>query len=117
VWVLMMAGLGLALAPHPDLVDPRLMALTGAAAVTAFWALWQRRYRLARAAAAMQVTLIVWGWGVAQYPYLLPPDLAIGNAAAPRVTLKLALTAVLAGAVVLFPSLFYLFKVFKAREP
>jgi len=116
VWVLMMAGLGLALAPHRDLVDPRLMVLTGAAAVTAFWALWQRRYRLARVAAATQVTLILWGWAVAQYPYLLPPDLTIGNAAAPPVTLKLAMIAVLAGAVVLFPSLFYLFKVFKGEK-
>jgi len=116
VWVLMMAALGLALAPHGNLVEPRMVALTGAAALAGFWALWRRRYRLARVAAAAQVTLILWGWGVAQFPYMLPPDLPIELAAAPRATLRLALIAVIAGAVVLFPSLYYLFKVFKAQS-
>lgn len=115
VWVLMMAGLGLALAPHGNLVEPRMVAVTGAAALTAFWALWRRRYRVARVAAAAEVTLILWGWAVAQFPYLLPPDLSIELAAAPRATLRLVLVAVIAGAVVLFPSLFYLFRVFKGR--
>jgi len=115
VWVLMMGGLGLALAPHGQLVDARLLVLTGAAAVTTFWALWRRRYRVARVAAAAQVTMILWGWAVAQFPYMLPPDLAIVGAAAPRATLQLALLAVLVGAVVLFPSLYYLFRIFKAK--
>jgi cytochrome d ubiquinol oxidase subunit II len=111
--VFVMAGVGLALSPDPRLVGPRLVALTAAAALGTFWSLWRRRYRLARVAAAAQVTLILWGWGVAQYPYLLPPELTIANAAAPRVTLELALVAVTAGAIVLFPSLYYLFRVFK----
>ena len=115
VWVLMMAGLALALAPHRTVVDHRLAMLMGAAALTAFWALWQRRYRIARVAAAAEVTLILWGWGVAQYPYMLPPDLTIAGAAAPRVTLELVLIALVIGAVVLLPSLYYLFRVFKAR--
>lgn len=113
VWVMMMAGLALALGPHRPVVEPRLIALTGAAALAAFWALWQRRYRIARVAAAAQVTLVLWGWGFAQYPYLLPPDLTIARAAAPRVTLELALIAVTAGGIVLLPSLYYLFKIFK----
>ena len=115
VWLLMMAGLALALAPHRNVLDHRLGVLMGVAALVVFWALWQRRYRLARVAAAGQVGLILWGWGVAQYPYLLPPDLTIAGAAAPRKTLELVLIAVGVGAVVLFPSLYYLFKVFKAR--
>ena len=78
-----------------------------------FWALWKRRYGIARVAVAAQVTLIVWGWGLAQYPYVLPPDLTIDAAAAPRVTLELALAAVTVGAVLLFPSLYYLLRVFK----
>jgi len=95
---------------------PALHAATGAAAVTALWALWRRRYRLARVAAAGQVSLILWGWALAQYPYLIPPDLTIRAAAAPRVTLVLVLWGLAAGALVLFPSLIYLLRVFK-REP
>jgi cytochrome bd ubiquinol oxidase subunit II len=114
-WLLMMAGLALALAPHREVLDHRLGVLMGVAALAAFWALWRRRYRVARIAAAGQVVLILWGWGVAQYPYLLPPDLTIAGAAAPKVTLELVLIALGLGAVVLFPSLYYLFRVFKAK--
>lgn len=47
----------------------------------------------------------------------LPPDLTIARAAAPRaVTLELALGAVGLGAILLFPSLYYLLRVFK-RSP
>lgn len=116
------AMLSLVLSPQAPLVERGLLGapwtaalhlLTGGAALTVFWALWRRRYRIARVAAAAHVALIVWGWGVAQYPYLLPPDLTIAGAAAPRITLELTLVAVIAGAVVLFPSLYYLLKVFK----
>jgi cytochrome d ubiquinol oxidase subunit II len=62
----------------------------------------------------VQVSFIVWGWAVAQYPYLVPPDLTIVAAAAPAATLRLILQAMGLGAVVLLPSLVYLFRVFKA---
>jgi cytochrome bd ubiquinol oxidase subunit II len=90
-----------------------LQVLTGVAAVTAIWALWTRRFRLARLAAAAQVSLILWGWALAQFPYLVPPTLTIDAAAAPRRTLVLTLWALAAGALVLFPSLAYLFRIFK----
>lgn len=95
---------------------PVLHLATGAAAVTAIAALWRRRYRLARVAAAGQVSPIQWGWALAQYPYPIPPDLTIRAAAAPRITLILVLWALTAGGLVLFPSLVYLLRVFK-REP
>src|SRR5881398_828506 len=91
-----------------------LHLLTGATAVTALAGLWRRRYRLARVAAAAQVSLILWGWALSQYPYILPPDLTITEAAAPAVTLRLVLGALALGAVVLLPSLYYLFRVFKS---
>ncbi|HMH82490.1 MAG TPA: cytochrome d ubiquinol oxidase subunit II [Gemmatimonadales bacterium] len=95
-----------------------LHLLTGAAALAALAALWFRRWRLARVAAAAQVSLILWGWALSQHPYILPPDLTIAAAAAPAVTLRLALGALALGAVVLLPSLYYLFRVFKgSRRP
>jgi hypothetical protein len=33
------------------------------------------------------VSLILWGWLLAQYPYVIPPALTIREAAAPAVTL------------------------------
>jgi cytochrome bd ubiquinol oxidase subunit II len=90
--------------------------ITGIAAINAIGALWTRRYHLARVAAAAQVTFILWGWAVAQYPYLLPPSLTIEAAAAPSRTLFLVLVALAAGACVLFPSLYYLFRIFKMQR-
>jgi len=84
-----------------------------AAALTAFWALLTRRARVARVAAAAQASLILWGWAAVQYPYLIPSDLTIQNSAAPQATLKLVFIALMAGLVLLVPSLVYLFKVFK----
>jgi cytochrome d ubiquinol oxidase subunit II len=99
---------------------PRAIAvhlLTGTAAIVALWALWNRRYPLARGAVIAQVTLIIWGWALAQFPWILPPTLSISDAAAPAITLKLTLGALAIGAAVLFPSLYYLFKVFKSTPP
>src|SRR6266498_977672 len=85
-----------------------LHLLTAAAAITALAALWARRWRVARGAAVPQVSLILWGWALSQYPYILPPDLSIASAAAPPATLRLVLSALALGAVVLLPSLYYL---------
>ena len=87
---------------------------TGLAAVAVLAALWWRRYHLARVAVGAQVSLIVWGWALAQYPYLVPPDLTVSGAASPPVTLRLVLAALGVGVLVLVPSLIYLFRVFKA---
>jgi cytochrome bd ubiquinol oxidase subunit II len=64
-------------------------------------------------AAGLQVSLIFWGWALAQYPLLVPPDLTIANSAAPHSTLRLVLVALAIGGAVLLPSLWYLFQVFK----
>jgi len=93
-----------------------LHVVTGLTALGAIGALWVRRYRVARLAAAAQVSLILWGWALGQYPYLVPPTVTIAEAAAPPLTLTLVLWALAGGALVLFPSLAYLFRVFK-RQP
>jgi cytochrome d ubiquinol oxidase subunit II len=90
-----------------------LHVFTAVFAVGAFYALWIRSYRLARFCAAAQVTLILLGWAFAQYPHLVEPAITISSAAAPRATLQLLLGALVLGALLLFPSYYYLFRIFK----
>ena len=92
-----------------------LLAVVGISAATAGWALERRRFRLARLATAAQASAILWGWPLAQFPYLLPPHTTIDDAASPATTLRLVLIALGIGALLLFPSLWYLFRIFKSR--
>ena len=59
------------------------------------------------------MTLILTGWSLARYPRLITPNITIFNAVAPETTLCLLAYALVAGAMVLFPSLFFPFRVFK----
>ncbi len=77
------------------------------------WFLITRRYWWARTCAILQVTLTLWAWGMAQFPYLVPPSFTVFNAAAPEITLRYFLIAVALGAVFLLPSLVYLYYIFK----
>jgi len=90
-----------------------LIAANAAAAAGAIAFLALRRYPLARACAAAQVSLLLIGWGMAQYPYLVRPDVTVFSAAASPRTLRFLLGALAAGAVLLFPAIFFLFRVFK----
>ena len=92
-----------------------LHILTAIAALGAFFALWTRRFRLAQVCAAAQVSLILAGWAFAQYPFLIEPDITVQSAAAPPITLQLLLGALAVGALFLFPSYYYLFRVFKSK--
>ncbi len=91
-----------------------LYGLAAASSLVAAGALWRRRYRLARVCAAAQVTLVLWGWALAQFPVLVEPDITIYNAAAPARSLHLLLLALSVGAVLLLPSFLYLYRVFKS---
>jgi cytochrome d ubiquinol oxidase subunit II len=69
-----------------------------------------------RLAAAAAVAAVLWGWGAAQYPYLLPPGrlghggggLSVGAAAAPGATLSATVICVVIGGVLVLPSLGWL---------
>ncbi len=93
-----------------------LQIATGLAAVGAFAALVMRRFQLARVLAAAQVALIIAGWGLAQRPFLIAPDVRIAETAAPEATLRLLLGALGLGALILFPSLFWLYRVFRRAD-
>ena len=86
-----------------------------ASAITAFGSLWFEDYRLARVAAAAQVSSILWGWALAQYPYAVRPHLKLAEAAAPPNVQILLLEVLAAGAAILLPALLYLFSIFGPR--
>ncbi|MET0817679.1 MAG: cytochrome d ubiquinol oxidase subunit II [Solirubrobacteraceae bacterium] len=65
--------------------------------------------RGARATAVGAVVAIVWGWGVAQHPYLLPRDLTIDAAAAPSATLTTLLVVAGIAALLVGPAIALLF--------
>jgi len=83
----------------------------------ALWAVWRSRPRIARVAVIAQVVFVLWAWAVGQWPYLVPPDLPISATAAPSATLTGMLIVTAIGGLFLLPSLWLLFRVFKARNP
>lgn len=92
-----------------------ILAVGVAAALLSGWALLQRRYRLARVASVAQVVCLLAGWGAAQYPYLIYPDVTLAAAAAGEATLRFVLYSLPPGLALLLPSLWLLFRVFKGE--
>jgi len=76
-----------------------------------------RRYRPARLASALAVSTILVGWAVAQYPYVLVPEVTIEEAATGRATLQAMLAALVVGSLVLVPALVYLYVLFQRSPP
>jgi cytochrome bd ubiquinol oxidase subunit II len=90
-----------------------LVAISIAAGIAVLAMLWLRRYQAVflRATAAIAVATVVWGWGMAQYPYLFPTSLTLAAGSAP--TAALVALFVVAGLAVLlvapsFALLYYL---------
>jgi cytochrome bd ubiquinol oxidase subunit II len=63
----------------------------------------------ARPLAVGAVVAVVWGWGVAQYPYLLPEKLKIADAAAPDATLTGVLIVFGVAVLLVLPAIVLLF--------
>lgn len=116
--------LGLALAPSeaPLLWQGLLTHATWAIAVTMLLGLvtaatlFFRRYQFARLLVALGTGALLGTWGLAQLPYIVPPDLTVMNAASPPATLQAFLVSALIGMLVLLPSLWFLFHIFKVQE-
>jgi cytochrome d ubiquinol oxidase subunit II len=69
---------------------------------------WRGAYEPARFGAAIAVAAVIGGWALARYPTLLP-GLTVDQAAASHDVLVALIVAVVAGGVLLFPSLGLLF--------
>jgi cytochrome d ubiquinol oxidase subunit II len=87
-----------------------LLALSAVGGVGAITMLVRRQPGPARLLAVLAVASVVWGWGVAQYPYLLPPSVTIDAAAAPSATLWSLVVVVVAAVVIVVPALVLLLR-------
>jgi cytochrome bd ubiquinol oxidase subunit II len=92
---------------YDRLVDPALplvvlSALCGIGVVVSLLRGWRRPLRPLAAGA---VAAVIWGWAVAQFPYLLPTSLRITQSAAPADTLAAVIVVFLAAAVLVLPAL------------
>jgi len=79
------------------------------------WSVFTRRYSHSRVFAAGEIGLVILGWGLAQYPYLVYPDLRLDAVAAPVATLRFVVWSLPVGALLIIPSLWTLFRVFKSH--
>lgn len=91
-----------------------VLAVGVAASLLSGWSLWRRSPRLARAATIVQTACLIAGWGIAQHPHLIYPDVTVHAAAAPESTLQFVLWSTPFGMALLLPSLWWLFRVFKS---
>jgi cytochrome bd ubiquinol oxidase subunit II len=93
-------------------------AACGAAALAL---LWRGARRGVRALAVGAVVAVIWGWGAAQYPYLLPETLTVEDGAASSNTLTALLVVFGIAVVVVVPALVLLYtlaqRTLLAEEP
>ena len=86
-----------------------LVILSALCGIAVLVLIHRRARRGARVLAAGAVASVVWGWGIAQRPYLLPQKLTIADGAAPSATLTSVLVVFGVAVVVVLPALGLLF--------
>jgi cytochrome bd ubiquinol oxidase subunit II len=82
-----------------------LMLLSGVCGLAVLLMLGAGARRGLRPLAGLTVAALIWGWGVAQFPYLLPTSLTISEAAAPGPTLTSVLVVFGVATVTIVPAL------------
>jgi cytochrome bd ubiquinol oxidase subunit II len=82
-----------------------LVILSAACGIALLAVLWRGGRRPLRPLAGGAVVAVIWGWGVAQFPYLLPTSLKITQSAAPPDTLAAVIVVFIAAAVLVLPAL------------
>jgi cytochrome d ubiquinol oxidase subunit II len=92
---------------HTDAVAGLVLSVVAGVATLAL--VRRSRFETARVTAALAVAAMIAAWAVAQNPILLP-GLTIEQAAAPHDTLVCLVAAIVAGGLILFPSLGLLFR-------
>ena len=87
-----------------------LVVLAGVCGLAVFALLTARQTKGIRAIAALGVAAVIWGWGVAQYPVLLPgTDVTLTNAGATQATYVALVVVSIAAVILVVPSFALLF--------
>jgi cytochrome d ubiquinol oxidase subunit II len=60
--------------------------------------------------------LLLLSWGVSQYPYIIPPDVTDATASSPLETQQFLLVGIIIALIIVIPSLWFLFYVFKLKK-
>jgi cytochrome d ubiquinol oxidase subunit II len=93
-----------------------LVIVTMLIGVAAAAALWFKRYGWARMLIVAEAAFLLVSWGVSQFPYLIPPDVKAENAASPQNTQLVLLVGIIIALIIVVPSLWFLFYVFKLKK-
>jgi len=109
---------------HSRFLNQPLSIIMGVAATLAvpfiFKMIREKKTWRLRILAGAQILFIISGWFVIQWPDLMlfsnGTSFTIYNTAAPTPTMKVLLYALIFGICTIFPSLFYLFKIFKIKK-
>ena len=86
-----------------------LVILSALCGVGSLVLLLRKSHRGARVLAVGAVASVIWGWGVAQWPFILPESLEVSAAAAPSGTLIAIIIVACVAAVTILPALAFLF--------
>ena len=121
VWILGLVPYAIAAVYEPSVVRGLLHPLAITAIAVALFAgvvtvvcIGRRQDSPARLAVGIEAAAILSGWFGAQAPELVPNQYTFASAASPDATIAAFLVATAIGAVVLVPSLWLLFRVFKS---
>ena len=87
--------------------------LIGLATATA---LFFRYYQAARVLIVAETAFLLGSWGVSQIPYLVPPNVTVNAGAGATSTLLVLLVGVIIGMIIILPSIWYLFYIFKLKN-
>lgn len=86
-----------------------VVAVSVAVGAISLVAIYLRKRQLSRIAAVAATVTILWGWGLGQYPWLLPDVLTIEEGAAPDAVLLALLVAFAGAAILAVPALIWLY--------
>jgi cytochrome d ubiquinol oxidase subunit II len=102
---------GMLIRAWPVVIATMIIGLATAAA------LYTRYYSMARVLIIAEAAFMLGAWGLAQYPYIIPVDYTIDNSANDPNVITAVIIGIACGMIILLPSLYYLFSVFKLPYP